>query len=470
MKNISLSLLSGLFILTATELAADGLKIGAEKRQDITLTLYNQNLGLVRETRKIPPLRKQQQVTLEDVSAQMQIESLYISNAGQILEQNLNTNLLNQHSLLQHYVGKQLQLARLNPVSGEETISLVKLISIEGNRALISRERRFESIPLNTQWRFIYPEIPDKLLAKPSLTFRSKGTSRTQDARISYLSGGMNWNMDYVLTLNKAGNRVDLDGRASLSNQTGTDFPASQINLLAGELYHPASRGSYRKQGVEMMRAIAADAAPAPSPEGLQDFHLYHLPYKTDLLHGQVKQVSLISASDIPVERLYDYQFLVYPTLERNQHRVKPELMIRFTNDTASNLGKPLPAGSLRTFSPDNRGQLQFIGGTNINHTGKNDELEIKLGKAFDLSIHRKQTHFSKTFSGHLVSQELRISNSRETTANLNLTANFPLVWRMKNSSHEFEKIQGGSARWKLQVPAKGETVLNFTVEMDKRR
>ena len=449
--------------------AADPLQIGSEDRSSVALTLYNQNIGLVREERRLPPLRKNQQVTLEDVSAKLQIQSLRISNAGPILEQNLNTNLLNQQSLLQHYVGKQLRLARLNPVTGQEVLSQVKLINIEGNRALINREGRFESIPLNNQWRFIFPSLPEKLLIKPSLTFRSEGTARAQDANISYLSGGMNWSMNYVLTLNKAGNRVDLDGLASLSNQTGTDFHQAKINLLAGELYQPQNRSQYRKQGVEMMRAMSADAAPAPKQEGLQDFHLYNLPRKTDLLHGQVKQVSLITATNIPVERLYDYQFLVYPSIERNQHRVKPELLVKLTNDKKSQLGMPLPAGELRTFSPDSQNQLHFIGGSNINHTGKNDELEVRLGKAFDVSIHRKQTHFSKTFNGHLVSQELRISNSRNTPAKINMTANFPLAWTMKQSSHPHQKIQGGSARWQIEVPANGDSVLSFSVQMDKR-
>ncbi|MGH1463419.1 MAG: DUF4139 domain-containing protein [Neptuniibacter sp.] len=459
----------GIILVCFTTLTfASPLHIGSDKRQSVALTLYNQNLGLVRESRKLPPLESGQEITLKDVSKQLQVESLRIANAGQILEQNLNTNILNQQTLLEHYTGKKLQLARLNPATGQELISTVQLLSVDGKRALIKRDNLFETIPLNNQWRFIFPSLPQQLLAKPSLNFRSSGTNTPLSAQISYLTSGLNWNMDYVLTLSDTGEHVSLDGLASLTNQTGTDYKNAEIKLLAGELYQPNNRHQMRQKGMEVMSAMSADMAAAPR-EKLQDFHLYSLPRKTDLLNGQIKQVSLLSAKDITVERGYSYQFLIYPTVERNQHRVKPELTVKFKNEKKNRLGMPLPAGNLRTFSPDSNGHLQFIGGASINHTGEGDQVEVKLGKAFDLSIHRKQTHFSKTFNGFLVGQELRISNSRSTPAKLELTGNFPLKWEMKSSSHPHEKVMGGSVRWLIDVPAKGDAVLKFKVEMEKR-
>ncbi|MFT6352239.1 DUF4139 domain-containing protein [Neptuniibacter pectenicola] len=459
--------LAGFTVLSAQ---ANTIQISSEQRESIDLTLYNQNLGLVRETRNLPPLKTGQSVTLEDVSKQLQVESLRIDNAGKVLEQNLNTNLLNQQNLLQHFVGKDLKLARLNPVSGKEIISQVKLLSIDGSRALIKRNNSFESIPLNNGWRFIFPSLPGQLLAKPSLSFRSAGTPKPQLAGISYLTGGLSWGMDYVMTLNEAGTQVTLDGLASLTNNTGADFKEAQISLVAGDLNNPGARHAAALQEDFSNMVMARSAAPKTlSRESIGDFHLFSLPRKVDLLNGQVKQVSFLTAEKVPVSRSYDYEFLVYPTLERNQHRVKPNLTLKFLNDQKSHLGMPLPAGKIRTFSPDSKGQLQFMGGSSINHTGEGDEVEVTQGKAFDLSIHRKQTHFSTVFNGFKVGQELRISNSRSTPADLVMTANFPLVWEMESSNIEFETVLGGSAQWKIKVPAKGEKVLRFQVKMEKR-
>lgn len=464
---------STLLLLCATfasvnAVQADTLQISADQRLSTALTLYNQNLGLVRESRQLPRLQANQRVVVEDVSQELQVESLRISNAGTILEQNLNTNLLNQHSLLQHYVGKILELARLNPATGQEIVTSVQLLNIDGNRALIKRNNHFETIPLNDQWRFLFPSLPPQLLSKPSLSFTTSGTEYEQPAQISYLSGGLNWNMDYVLSMGSNSDKVSLEGYASLSNQTGTDFQQAYINLLAGNVYQPANRYQARQRGIELMSAMSADAA-SPEREQLQDFHLYTLPRKTDLLNGQVKQVSLLSAKQVHAEREYSYNFLVYPTLERNQHRVNPEVKVKFKNSTANNLGMPLPAGNLRAFSPDSRGELQFIGGAHIDHTSEGNSVAVKLGKAFDLSIHRKQTTFSKTFDGYLVGQELRISNSRNKPATITMLANFPLEWEIQRSSHPYERVQGGSAQWQIDVPAKGDAVLHFKTAMKKR-
>ncbi len=466
---LKIALASGLLLPVMQTMATETAHITAGDRSGLGLTLYNQNLGLVRDSRALPKLRAGEQIILEDVSQQLQPESLRIANAGQVFEQNLNTNLLNQNSLLQHYIGKTLQLARLNPATGHEEISQVTLLSFEGNRALIKQGNRFETIPLNQeQWRFIYPALPQQLLTKPSLSFRTAGTAKAQTAEISYLTGGLNWNMDYLLTLNSAGTAITIDGMATLQNNTGVDYPAAQISLLAGTVNQP-DNPQYKRQGIEAMRSLSVAADTAVAPETLQDFHLYTLPRSVDLLNGQLKQVSLVNASNVPVERNYQYQFLVYPTLERNQHRVKPDLGLRFKNDQKSHLGFPLPSGNLRTFSPDSNGQLQFIGGGSINHTGEDETVEIMLGKAFDVSIHRRQTQFSKTFNGFQVEQELRISNTRTTAAKLELTANFPLSWEMQRSSLPYEKVQGGSARWMIEVPAKGDAVLTFSVQMEKR-
>lgn len=458
------------FSLWLPALEAAPVQIGSEQLESVQLTLYNQNFGLVREKRTMPKLPTNQLVTLEDVSQQLQVESLRIDNAGQILEQNLNTNLLNQSNLLQHYVGKRLQLARLNPVSGKEIISDVQLFSIDGSRVLIKRDNRFESIPLNNQWRFIFPSLPEQLLSRPSVNFRSSGTSKSQTAHISYLTNGLNWGMDYVLTLNKAGTRVSLDGLASLSNHTGADYKEAEISLVAGSLNNPGQRHAMALQEDFANVAMARSASPKSlAQESIGDFHLFNLPRKVDLLDGQVKQVSFLSAKQIPVERSYNYEFLVYPTLERNQHTVKPDLTLTFQNTPASNLGMPLPAGKIRTFSPDSKGLLQFMGGSRIGHTAVKDEVEVRQGKAFDISIHRKQTHFSTVFNGFKVAQELTVSNSRSTPADLVMTANFPLEWEMESSNMEFEKVMGGSAQWKIKVPANGKSVLKFQVKMQKR-
>ncbi|WP_027856178.1 DUF4139 domain-containing protein [Marinobacterium jannaschii] len=461
----SRNLITASLLALLPTLASAQLSISDQQRQALSLTLYNQDLGLVREQRQLPVLKPGQQVTVEGVSRLLQPATLQVKNAGRILEQNLNTNLLNQRSLLQHYLGKELQLARTNPATGEETTSNVRLLSIEGNRALVERNGRAESIPYGDQWRFIFPAIPKRLLSRPSLNFRSGGTSQPANAQISYLSGGMNWGVDYVLTLNDKGDSISLDGLATLSNNTGNDFSQAEIQLLAGDLSQPRQQAQIRRKGIEMMAAMAD--SPMPSREQLADFHLYRLPGQYDLLDGQQKQVSLIGAEAIPVEREYNHSFLVSNYLDSTKHEAKPRLQLRFVNELSED-GTPLPGGNVRVFSPDQKQQLQFIGGSAIRHTASGEKVEVGLGRAFDVSISRKQTQFSKSYDGLIVEQQLSIRNSRNSPARVVINANFPQIWEMERSAPEYEKTNAGTARWVVEVPGKSESLIDFRAKLLK--
>ncbi len=449
--------------------AADSVSVGIDQRQSLGITLYNQNLALIREVRDLPPLKSDQVVTIKDVSKQLQPETLRIKNAGTILEQNFNSRLLSQQALLEYYLNKELKLARTNPATGEEVINTVTLLSIAGGQALVARNNSVETIPLNSQWRFIFPSRPDKLLTQPSLTFRSQGTSAPQPAQISYLSSGLSWNMNYVLTLNDKGDRANLSGMATLNNNSGSSYPNTHVQLMAGIVSQVQQPHRLYKSAPREVMAAMADA-PSTSPVQMEAFHLYQLPQKVDLDTGQQKQISLINSDKLAIERRFHHEFYVGAHQDSQKHRVKPSLRLSFKNGEKEGLGQPMPAGSIRVFRPDAQGALQFIGGSNLNHKAKNDPVEITLGQAFDLSIQRQQTQFTKTYSGHIVAQEVRVSNAREQPATLVLKANFGQQWEIENSSLPFEVLNSGRAQWTIKVAGKSDQLLNFSVHLKERK
>jgi hypothetical protein len=444
--------------LSAHLCAATPLSIDAQAQKSLSLTVYNQNLGLVRDTRALPALEAGQAVVIQDVSRQMQTQTLSIKGAGQILEQNLNTNLLSHQSLLQHYLGQELQLARRNPASGDESITSVTLLSIEGDRALVRRDHQIESIPLNADWRFIFPQLPAHLSSKPSLEFRSQGTAATGEATFSYLTGGLSWQMDYVMTLDEGGSQMSLEGLATLQNSTGVDFENARFQLMAGTLNQPAPE-MYRKANVAMA-AMAADAGAAPA--AFEDFQLYSLPQSTSLLDQQQKQLPLVSTQALPVKREYRHEFLVFPQPDNQRHRSAPQSWLTFTNGKDS----PLPGGAVRAFAPDEHGLLQFIGGSQIKHTATEQDVELMLGEAFDLNIERQQTLFSKEYDGHLAEYEVLVRNSAAEPKQLNLAVNFTQPWTLQHASQDMAATRGGRALWTLDIPAKGKTVLRFRVKL----
>ncbi|MGB0466495.1 MAG: DUF4139 domain-containing protein [Pontibacterium sp.] len=455
--------------LNALSVSADeSLVVDVKQRQALGITIYNQNLALVRDARLLPRLPPRKNVSIQDVSRQLQPETLRIKNAGTVLEQNFNARLLSRQALLEYYLNKDVQLARLNPATGEETIDKVRLLSLDGNQVLVSRNQQVESIPLNAQWRFIFPTRPPQLLTQPSLSFRSQGTAAEQSAQISYLTGGLSWKMDYVLNLNKAGNSASLSGMATLSNQSGTRYPDAEVQLMAGLVQSPRPVRQYKSSPAEVM-SVMADAR-SVAPAQMEAFHLYNLPEKVDMETGQQKQIALISSDKLNIERSYHHSFYVNAHQDSQKHRLKPNLHLSFKNNKKDGLGQPMPAGNIRVFRPDNKDIIQFVGGAQIGHKSANDPIQVVLGQAFDISIERRQTQFNKNFNGHLVAQEIRISNSREQAATVILSARFSHPWTLKNSSFPMEKLNSGAAQWAIKVPGKSDQLLNFSVQLKTKK
>ncbi len=452
--------------LTPALTLAAGISIDASQQQSLTVTLYNDNLGLVRDTRQIPAIPAGENLSIQDVSHQMMSETLRLENAGEVLEQNLNTHLISTQALLQYYIGKDIQLARMNPATGQESRFTARLLSYEGQLATVSRDNSVESVPVNSNgWRFIFPSVPAGMQSKPSLEITTAGSQASQEAVLTYLTRGLSWQMDYAMTLNQQGNRLSLDGLATLNNHTGVDFNNSNILLMAGQINQPPSNLRY-KQERGMMAMAMADGMESGQPQQLQDYQLYKLPQSTSLKTGQTKQVNLIHSDQVNTGKTYRYRFPVYPGLDHNEYREKPDIELSFKNTKDSNLGFPLPAGNARVFSPDNDGQLQFIGSAAVGHTAAGETVRMPVGKAFDISIKRQQSDFEKIYNGHKMRQTLEIRNSRTSAAQVTLNADFSQEWKIDNSSHAYSRSAAGQAQWIVDVPGNGVTTLNFSVQL----
>ncbi|MDO6562933.1 DUF4139 domain-containing protein [Amphritea sp. 1_MG-2023] len=452
-------------LLISTAVRATPLTVDIEKQQDLSITLYNQNLGLVRDVRALPRINPGQTLYIRDVSHQIMSQTLQVENAGNILEQNLNNHLISVPALLHAYRGKMIQLARVNLVTGNETISDVRLLSADGSQALIEQNGHIETLPLNQQsWRFIFPDLPAGMQTRPSLEIRSAGTDKASHAVLTYLTQGLSWQMDYALILNQAGNQLQLDGLATLNNHTGVDFNNTNVMLMAGHV-NQQQAPLIRQKTVMLMAESMADSG---APQAFQDYQLYTLPQRANLLNGQTKQVSLINADHINATKHYHYQFQISPSIDRQRYEQQPNINIRFINAKEEGLGFPLPAGTARVFSPDDNGVRHFIGSANIRHSNRGQTLDLPIGKAFDLTIKQQQTEFKKTATGYLTGYQLALNNSSQQAKTIDITANIQYDWQVTDSNHPYERINASQLRWQISVPAEGSTSLSVTTSLQK--
>ena len=70
--------------------------------------------------------------------------------------------------------------------------------------------------------------------------------------------------------------------------------------------------------------------------------------------------------------------------------------MLNFNNSVENNLGIPLPKGTVRVFTNDKEGKLQFIGEDSIDHTPKDETISLFIGQAFDIVGERTQMDFNE--------------------------------------------------------------------------
>ncbi len=448
---------------------ADTLELSDDKRQSLGLTLYQSNLALVEDTRSLPKLPNNSSVVLTGVSSQMLPETLQVSGAGKILEQNLERNTLNLSRLLQASIGQEIKLKRFNPVSGGEQIQAVRLLAIQGQVLMVENSnQRIETLTLHDgQWRLVM-ERPDQMLLQPSLSFTTAGTQNSGQTSLRYLTRGLSWSMDYVLQLDTKGERLDLEGLATLSNETDMVWPDARVKLLAGEVQEPQPAFRMESKALGMAMAARADMPSNTSPSGVQDYHLYSLETNLTLEPQQQKQVPLINQTQLPATIQYQVHIPVTMHQQQPVEGINPDIQLSFEAPTAGKDRTPLPAGLVRVFRPDVEGQPQFVGGSQLSATAPGDNAEIILGKAFDLEAGYTQSEFKKLFDGYEAKYSVQLENRSEESKPFVITAVLPRPFELIAADWKPDTQTASTLKWTQELKAGESRTLNFNIKLLK--
>jgi hypothetical protein len=451
----------------ATADAGPEILTGTADRTAVAVTIYNDNLALVRDQRKVALAQGSNRVAFRDVSAQIRPEtaSLRSLSGGDIdlVEQNFDFDLLSPQKLLEKHLGRQVTVITVNPQTNGETREKATVLATN-NGVVFRYADRIES---GYGGRLAFEAVPANLRDRPTLSvLLNSAAAGSQELELSYLTGGLTWKADYIANLSQDGKRMALNGWVTLTNASGTRYDNAQLQLVAGTLNRA------RPEGVAMpMMAPVAKAARAMEmkEEGLFEYHLYTLERKTTLLDNQTKQVALLSAESISVRREYLLQGAEYYYGGRHADlgkKLKPAVFLEFDNK-GGQLGKPLPKGVVRAYLKDSAGRAQFVGEDWIPHTARNEKVRLKLGEAFDVTADRVQTSFSK-LSDKLYESSYRIDlrNAKDEAVTVKVLEPLPGDWEITQSSRPHRKESSRIAAWDVEVPASGSTRLEYTARV----
>ncbi|MBL0769752.1 DUF4139 domain-containing protein [Sphingopyxis sp. DHUNG17] len=439
---------------------------------ELAVTIYNGGQSLVQDVRQIrfPAGRSRQE--FPDVSAQIRPQTVSFGAADTaIVEQNFDYDLLSPNALMQKAVGETVTLLRINPATGAETRERAKVLAVNGGVVLQIGTRieilRDDGLPV----RVIFDSIPPNLRAKPTLSITvDSNSASTRPATLSYLTGGLGWAADYVSLYDEKAGTVDVQGWVTLTNTTGTTFENAKTLLVAGTpsggVANNVRSGRYRPVPTApgTLRSAGTETAPR---EQLGDYYLYPLPERTTIANAQTKQVSFLDVARVPARKIYEF------TVDGFNNMTEPASaasVIKFSSSREGGLGDALPAGTVRFYQRDLRGDPQFIGESRIGHTPMGSELGLKTGDAFDVKV--KATVVSRERRTPTIwrsAMSYLVTNARSQPITLDLVQR-GLDWywsetRILSESQKSERLDSDGTRWRVTVPANGETTITATFE-----
>ncbi len=447
----------------------------ARDRQSVNITVYNSNLGLVRETRRLTLPQGQVALRFADVTAQIRPETVHLSSLTtpaslRILEQNYQYDLLNPAKLLDKFVGKEITLVLRHYQNNTETFEPVQATLLSNNGGQVWRiNGQIVINPTNiSEMRF--PDLPKNLVATPTLVWDLENRqSGSQTVEASYLTAGMNWRADYVLVVNADDTKGDLQGWVTLTNNSGATFEDARLQLVAGDVNRVSEERNYALAGA--MQRKATDSVSEFQEQGFFEYHLYTLQRPTSIRDNETKQVSLLEAAgfDVKKEFVLNGQHYYYTNYNNPGQPIKEKVgvYVQFRNAQQNKLGMPLPAGTIRLYKKDDKGNQQFIGEDKIDHTPKDEDVRVKVGDAFDIVAERKQTDY-KVIARNVYeyAYEIKIRNHKD--GNISVVVNEPIGgdWEMLSSTFEAKKTAAFAAQFNVPVAKEGEATLSYRVRV----
>jgi hypothetical protein len=465
------ALLAGvaLLITSAAVMAAQQpRRSGADQRQQVMITVYNQDFGLVREVREVDLGRGPGEIEFRDVAGQIEPYTVSVRALDgrplRVLEQNYRYDLLSPEQLLRKYVGRTITVYRWNSVTGTEDPVQAEVLSV--NQAPILRIGN--EITYGVSGRMAFPEIPDNLIAEPTLMWLLDADAGRRRIEVSYLTKGMTWRADYVMVVNDADTRADLTGWVTLDNRSGASYQDAQLKLVAGDVQRVRDELVRARSGLQAARP-AAEMDQLMTEEGLFEYHLYTLQRPTGVLNNEQKQVTLLEASGIGLTKrlvLAGDPYRYRTQLGDMASNEKVSVFLEFTNAEASQLGMPLPKGIVRVYKADRAGAQQFIGEDRIDHTPRDETLRIKMGEAFDVVADRRQMEWRVTGSCESQSLwEIELRNRKDAPVEVDVLEPIAGDWTVLESSHAWERVDARTFRFRVPAPV-GTTKISYRVRV----
>ncbi len=424
---------------------------------DVAITVYNQNLALVKEGRTLDFKQGVNTLSLTDVASSIDPTSVHFKlrqggNEIELLEQNYQYDLVSADKILQKYLGNMIDVIMKNG----EVLSGKFLSSSSGYLVLQLKDSSIRMINAEEMLSVTAPSLPEGLIVIPTLQWLvASDITGSRDVEVSYLTGNINWHAEYIAQLDEKDEHVRLSGWVSLDNRSGKTYKDAKLKLVAGDIHLAPERRQVMGFAEDYGRAPMAKAAAGFEEKSFFEYHLYTLGRPTTVGNNETKQVSLFDPADSPAKKTYHYR----------SGGQDVEVKISFKNSKEDGLGMPLPAGKVRLTKLDSDGSEEFLGEDRIDHTPKDEEVKLKVGNAFDI-VGETNVIDSKRITDRVreITTEVKLRNHKEEKVTVLVGASLGRDWQVLESSFEYTKKNAYEIEFTVPVAKDGEAVLRYRV------
>jgi hypothetical protein len=455
-------LLLGMGCIIAAPLSARG--DAASAQGDVAVTIYQNGQSLVQDSRQmnLPSGRSKQE--FPDVSAQIRAETVTLTGPGiGIVEQNFDYDLLTPAKLMEKAVGQTVTLLRTNVATGVETRVRAKVLAANGGVVLQIGDSievlRDDGLPV----RVIFDRVPPNLRARPTLSVTVESKGGLTPTTLTYLTPGLGWTSDYVTLFDDAKQTIDVQGWVTLTNNTGTDYTNADVLLVAGNPNQGGNRRMYQTPYSPSTGTIDEAGTESNNRERLGDYYLYPLGERTTIANAQQKQVSFLDVKSAPARNTYEFNNGWLATNEA----ASASSVLKFSTSRSGGLGDQLPAGTMRVYMRDKRGDPQFIGESRIEATPMGSAMSIRTGEAFDVKIKTVVEERTRISSNRWKTRmRYEITNARGNAVTVDLGQNG--LWgdvRISEQSQEGKRVSADRIEWSVPVPANGKATVTATFD-----
>ncbi len=455
--------------------------VGEKQQQNLEISIYNNNLALVKDTRNVALKQGINEVAFEGVASSIKPETALISADGiKVLEQNYDYDLLSANNITDKSVGQKVKTVMINPTTGENIFDEAEIVSATYGLPILKFSYGIET---NFPGRLVFEKLPTSLRSEPTLIAKIDSRSaENKDVSLAYLTNGIGWKTNYVAQV-VDDNKLNLTGWVTINNESGIDYKNARVQLIAGDVNQVATAVTARPIMLAKSARAVNDYAVAEgasiAPESISGYHLYNLPMATDIKDKQTKQVSLLEKENVSYQKEAYFSSPLYFNYNSKAHfeQMHPDMIYVLHNEKSANLGIPLPSGIVRFYENDSEKSLQFVGEDRISHAAEGEKMRLNLGKYFNVYANGKVAEVNKLSETkeqdgtcsvlktlYAYDVEVDFHNADKKAQEIVFSQRIDTDSKISDENVNGKLKDASTYEWKISVPANGEQKLTFRV------